>query len=319
MRPIFSVLQQAAPVAWTLPARVVRNSGPAWKLDSICARCRLQQKRQFTKTRQLTESLLNVDHPAKLVRVNQKHGPGLIILALIPIISFALGSWQIQRLDRKTKLIAKFEDRLVRPPLPLPPRVDPDAISEFDYRRVYTTGHYRHDKEMLVGPRMNEGEDGFLVVTPLERGDGQSTVLVNRGWISRKMMDKKDRPNGLPEGEVTVEGLLREPWKKNMFTPENKPEEGKFYFPDIEQMAELGGSQPVWIEETMVPDLLESYDRTAKGIPIGRAPEVNLRNNHAQYIFTWYGLSLATSIMLWMVVRKKPNEAMRRVRQNRNW
>jgi surfeit locus 1 family protein len=25
-----------------------------------------------------------------------------------------------------------------------------------------------------------------------------------------------------------------------------------------------------------------------RGIPIGRAAEVNLRNNHAQYIFTWY-------------------------------
>lgn len=103
---------------------------------------------------------------------------------------------------------------------------------------------------MLVGPRMREGEDGFIVVTPLER-DGQSTVLVNRGWISKKLADQKDRPHGLPTGEVTVEGLLREPWKKNMFTPENKPEEGKFYFPDIEQMAQLSGSQPVWIEETM--------------------------------------------------------------------
>ncbi|KAJ5152969.1 Cytochrome oxidase assembly protein shy1 [Penicillium canariense] len=319
MRSLFSALQRATPAAWTLPARGARNTSTAWKLDSICTRCRLQQKRQFTKSRQLTDSLLNVDHPAKLVRINQKHGPGLIILALIPIIAFGLGTWQVQRLDRKTKLIAKFEDRLVRPPLPLPPRVDPDAISEFDYRRVYATGHYRHDKEMLVGPRMYEGEDGFLVVTPLERGDGQSTVLVNRGWISRKLMNQKDRPDSLPQEEITVEGLLREPWKKNMFTPENKPEEGKFYFPDIEQMAELGGSQPVWIEETMVPDLVESYDRIAKGKPIGRAAEVNLRNNHAQYIFTWYGLSLATSIMLWMVVRKKPNEALRRVRQNRNW
>lgn len=148
-------------------------------------------------------------------------------------------------------MVAKFEDRLVRPPLPLPPRIDPEAIAEFDYRRVYATGHFRHDKEMLIGPRMLEGEDGFMVVTPLERADGQSTVLVNRGWISRKLADQKDRPNGLPEGEVTVEGLLREPWKKNMFTPDNKPLEGKFYFPDIEQMAELSGSQPVWIESTM--------------------------------------------------------------------
>lgn len=177
--------------------------------------------------------------------------PGSSYTALIPIISFGLGCWQVHRLDRKTQLIAKFEDRLVRPPLPLPPRVDPDAISEFDYRRVYATGHYNHDKEMLVGPRMHDGEDGFLVVTPLERGDDQSTVLVNRGWISKKQMAQKDRPHGLPKGEVTVEGLLREPWKKNMFTPENKPAEGKFYFPDIVEMAELAGSQPVWIEQTM--------------------------------------------------------------------
>ncbi|PYI02166.1 SURF1-domain-containing protein, partial [Aspergillus sclerotiicarbonarius CBS 121057] len=239
---------------------------------------------------------------------------------LIPIISFALGTWQIQRLEWKTNLIAKCEDRLVKPPLPLPPQIDPSAIPEFDYRRVMATGTFRHDQEMLVGPRMRDGQDGFFVVTPLERGEGESTVLVNRGWISRKMKEQRDRGVGAVDGgEVVVEGLLREPWKKNMFTPDNKPEEGKFYFPDIEQMADLTGSQAVWIEETMVPDLVEAYDREAKGIPIGRAAEVNLKNNHSQYIFTWYGLSLATSIMLWMIIRKRPNEATRRVRQNRNW
>lgn len=172
-------------------------------------------------------------------------------VALIPIISFGLGTWQIQRLEWKTDLIAKFEDRLIKPPLPLPPRIDPDAISEFDYRRVYVTGRFRHDQEMLIGPRMRDGEDGFVVVTPLERGDGQSTVLVNRGWISKKLQNQKDRVEGLPQGEVTIEGMLREPWKKNMFTPENQPEKGKFYFPDIYQMAELTGSQPVWVEHIM--------------------------------------------------------------------
>jgi cytochrome oxidase assembly protein ShyY1 len=38
--------------------------------------------------------------------------------------------------------------------------------------------------------------------------------------------------------------LVDMPWKKNMFTPDNKPEEGKFYFPDINQMAEKSGSHP---------------------------------------------------------------------------
>ncbi|OJJ34211.1 hypothetical protein ASPWEDRAFT_113743 [Aspergillus wentii DTO 134E9] len=286
MRSIFSVLQRTAATPWQSSSRTVRS--PALKLDSICARCRRQQIR-FYNGQQMADDprwLSVVDNPAKIVRTGRKHGPGLIILALIPIISFGLGAWQVQRLDWKTKLIAKFEDRLVKPPLPLPPRVDPDAISEFDYRRVYAKGHLRHDQEMLIGPRMREGQDGFFVITPLER-EGESTVLVNRGWISRKLKDQKDRQIGVPREEVIIEGLLREPWKKNMFTPDNKPEEGKFYFPDIQQMAELTGSQPVWIEQTMVPDMLEFMDREAKGIPIGRAPEVNLRNNHGQYILTW--------------------------------
>ena len=140
---------------------------------------------------------------------------------------------------------------MVREPLPLPPRIDPDAIHEFDYRRVYATGQFRHDRELLLGPRLHEGTNGYFVITPLEReGDG-STVLVNRGWIKKDLRDQKDRPEGLPTGMVTVEGLLREPWKKNFFTPENRPDLDEYYFPDVKQMAEITGSQPVWIEETM--------------------------------------------------------------------
>jgi len=194
-----------------------------------------------------------VDTPAQLISTKRKHTTlGFLTLALIPFTAFCLGSWQVQRLDWKTKLIAKFEDRLVRPPLPLPPRIDPTAVSDFDYRRVYATGHFRHDKEMLIGPRMHDGTDGFLVITPLERGEGASTVLINRGWISREKQYQQDRaPEALPKEKVTVSGLLRSPWKRNFFTPVNKPEEGKFYFPDVEQMAKTAGSDAVWIEETM--------------------------------------------------------------------
>ena len=212
-------------------------------------------------------------------------------VAVIPVTAFFLGCWQVQRLGWKTELMARFEDRLVRDPLPLPPAIDPAAIKDFDYRRVYATGKLRHDQEMLMGPRLHDGTDGYLVITPLERHfdgyNGNATILVCRGWIPKEKAKQSTRPEGLPQGEITVQGLLREPWKKNMFTPENKPEYGNFYFPDVEQMAKYTGSQAVWIEETMRQDLIEAYDREAKGIPIGRAAEVNLRNNHTQYIFTW--------------------------------
>jgi cytochrome oxidase assembly protein ShyY1 len=194
----------------------------------------------------------------------------------------------VQRLGWKSELIARFEDRLIKDPLPLPPQVDPNAIKDFDYRRVLARGVLRHDQEMLIGPRMHDGVDGYQVVTPLDRSaefegfKGNTTVLINRGWIPKDKADHRLRPDGLPRGTVVVEGLLREPWKKNMFTPENKPAEGKFYFPDVYEMATHTNSQPVWVEETMRPDLLESYAREDKGVPIGRPPEVNLRNNHGQ-------------------------------------
>jgi surfeit locus 1 family protein len=211
-----------------------------------------------------------------------------MFLAIIPVTAFFLGCWQVQRLGWKSDLIARFEDRLIRDPLPLPPQIDPAAIKDFDYRRVYARGKWRHDKEMLIGPRLHDGEDGYLIVTPLERTEdfpdeaGNTSILVCRGWISKDKAAQSKRPDSLPTGEVVIQGLLREPWKKNMFTPDNVPEQRKWYFPDVYQMAEAAGTQPVWIEETMRPDLLASYDRMAKGVPIGRAPEVNLRNNHTQ-------------------------------------
>ncbi|GAO14853.1 uncharacterized protein UV8b_04093 [Ustilaginoidea virens] len=260
-----------------------------------------------------------LDAPPQIVRSGRRHGPGIILLALIPVTAFALGTWQVQRLGWKTELIAKFEDRLVRDPLPLPPTVDPAAVHDFDYRRVYATGRFRHDQEMLVGPRMRDGKDGYMVVTPLEREDGGSTILVNRGWINKAHRGQATRPDGLPRGPVTVQGLLREPWKKNMFTPANRPDKGEFYFPDVKEMAALTGSQAVWVEETMEPDFMRMMDFEARGVPYGRPAEVNLRNNHAQYIFTWYGLSVATAIMLYMVLKKPASNIARRVQASRGF
>ncbi|KAL8930516.1 MAG: hypothetical protein Q9208_000700 [Pyrenodesmia sp. 3 TL-2023] len=190
-----------------------------------------------------------------------------MLQTLIPITAFTLGTWQVFRLGWKTELIAIFEDRLVKPPLPLPPRVDPDAIKDFDYRKVYISGWLRHDQEMLIGPRIHDGNDGYLVVTPLERSDGGSTVLVNRGWIPRSKKAQAERKDGLPTSQVTVEGLLREPWKKNLFTPDNQPRKREFYFPDVQQMAELTGSDAVWIEETMKSAILDTSGWNQERLP----------------------------------------------------
>ncbi|EFQ92850.1 hypothetical protein PTT_09928 [Pyrenophora teres f. teres 0-1] len=216
-----------------------------------------QQKRSVGGGPGLDPNFVSIlDRPAKMARAGQQHGPGLIILAIIPVTAFLLGCWQVQRLGWKTDLIARFEDRLTFPPLELPLRIDPDAIKDFDYRKVYATGVLRHDQEMLIGPRILDGEEGYTVVTPLERKDARGNVhkiLACRGWIKKEASPQwfRKKNGALPEGNVTIEGLLRIPPKGNMFTPKNEPEKGKWFFPSVEEMAEYSGSQPVWVEETM--------------------------------------------------------------------
>ena len=65
-----------------------------------------------------------------------------------------------------------------------------------------------------------------------------------------------------------------------MFAPDNVPENGEFYFSDVEGMAGLIGAQAVWIEETVEPHFVVAMRNIEKGAPIARAAEVNLRNNH---------------------------------------
>ncbi|KAM3446787.1 hypothetical protein MY3296_009361, partial [Beauveria thailandica] len=65
------------------------------------------------------------------------------------------------------------------------------------------------------------------------------------------------------------------------------------------------------------PEYIRMMEYEARGIPFGRPAEVNLRNNHAQYIFTWYGLAVATSVMMYLVMKKPASDVVRRVRATR--
>jgi surfeit locus 1 family protein len=82
-------------------------------------------------------------------------------------------------------------------------------LDEYEYRKVYATGQYRHDEEILLGPRTRgDGNAGYFVITPFERDNG-TTILVKRGWISPDKKDPKTRPESLETDEVEVVGLIR--------------------------------------------------------------------------------------------------------------
>lgn len=53
----------------------------------------------------------------------RRWGPVTIGLALCPIITFGLGTWQVQRLRWKVELIENLEDRMSLEAIPLPRKV----------------------------------------------------------------------------------------------------------------------------------------------------------------------------------------------------
>lgn len=49
--------------------------------------------------------------------------PAIVLIGCIPVLSFALGTWQLQRLKWKVSLIDELQEKLQLEPLSLPARV----------------------------------------------------------------------------------------------------------------------------------------------------------------------------------------------------
>ncbi|EIE85263.1 hypothetical protein G6F46_004781 [Rhizopus delemar] len=236
----------------------------------------------------------------------RKFNFGTALLCTIPFVTFGLGTWQLQRLRWKVNLISTLEDRLQREPIPLPKRINADILEEYEFRKVYARGRYRHDQEILLGPRTRgDGNAGYFVITPFERDNG-TTILVKRGWISPDKKDQKSRPDSLVTDEVEVVGLIRVNEERNSFTPDNDIEHNQWYWADVDTIAQLTHSQPVMVERVTDISPYKEHVLIDKGIPVGRPPTVEIRNHHLNYLITWYSLSVATTIMLWRLLRRPP-------------
>jgi surfeit locus 1 family protein len=198
--------------------------------------------------------------------------PTMIVLGTIPIFTFALGTWQVQRLKWKVSLIDELTEKLEREPIVLPNKVkcvlncvirclqhtlhspvSISAIPEFIYRKVVLTGKWDHARSMLLGPRVRDGANGYHIITPFIRLNG-TTVLIDRGFISQEFADTIRRTSEVDGEEVTISGMLRDSQARNRFTPDNHPEVNQWYWADVDAMAEYAGGatdnvQPVFIEQ----------------------------------------------------------------------
>ncbi|XP_053137759.1 surfeit locus protein 1 isoform X1 [Hemicordylus capensis] len=223
-------------------------------------------------------------------------------LLFIPVATFCLGTWQVQRRKWKLKLIADLQARVSTEPVPLPDNLL--ELKELEYRPVQVRGRFDHTKELYMLPRslvdpakeardagqlMSSPESGANVITPFYCTDLGITILVNRGFVSRKKVKPETRLKGQIEEEIELVGVVRLAENRKPFVPENSVEKNRWHYRDLDAMARVTGAEPILIDA--------DYKSTVPGGPIGGQTRVTLRNEHLQYIITWYGLCAATSYM----------------------
>ncbi|XP_071768085.2 surfeit locus protein 1 [Centroberyx gerrardi] len=231
-------------------------------------------------------------------------------LLLIPATTFGLGTWQVKRRQWKLQLIADLTSLTTAEPIPLP--IDPLELNGLEYRRVRVRGHYDHSQELYVLPRSpvdpekeareagrlsSSGETGANVITPFHCADLGITILVNRGYVPRQKIRPETRMKGQVEGEVELVGVVRLTEIRKPFVPNNDVERNRWHYRDLEAMSRVTGAEPVFIDA--------DFSSTIPGGPIGGQTRVTLRNEHMQYIITWYGLCAATSYMWYAKFIKK--------------
>jgi surfeit locus 1 family protein len=211
--------------------------------------------------------------------------PTLAALAGL-LVLLGLGTWQVERLHWKERLIAERQARLAAPAEPLPS--DAETWHAWDFRRVSVTGEFRHDPEQLFGATAIDGQLGHHVLTPLIRPDG-AAVLVDRGWVPADQAHPAARRAGQVEGEVRITGIARYRGsdRPGWFRPDNQPGAGLWFWYDLPALEGVLGLE-------LLPVVIEADASASPGeLPTGGQTRIELPNNHLQYAITWYGLAAA--------------------------
>ena len=217
---------------------------------------------------------------------------GAVFLVLV-----ALGSWQLQRLGWKQDRIDERQGRAMGETVELTAALAGPGY--FNFRPVWLSGQFLHEKELLLAARSFDRRVGWQVITPLAL-EGGGAVLVNRGWIPHDKQDAALRAEGQLEGAVRVRGLVRTEQPQGTFQPDNRLEEGVWYWVDIDAMGDAVGLD-------VLPIVVEA-DATANpgGLPIGGQTRLEVPNDHLQYALTWYALAFILAVIFVVFHRRKP-------------
>ncbi|MBW3620847.1 MAG: SURF1 family protein [Actinobacteria bacterium] len=230
----------------------------------------------------------------------------IVVVASVTFVS--LGLWQLERLDEVRAQNRLVASRIEGPPVPLEELVSDAATirpDDLEYRRVVVTGTYDTDAEVLQRFRAHRGQNGFHVLTPLVRDDGD-TVLVRRGWVPFELDTPPVDEAAPPEGDVEVTGFLQRSEDQRGLGPTD-PTEGELELvlradvPRLDRQVD-GALFP------MVLTLDAQQPAQAGRLPVRVEPPAIDEGNHLSYALQWFSFAAIAVIGYAAVLRKRSRE-----------
>lgn len=122
-----------------------------------------------------------------------------------------LGIWQLDRLAQRRAANAELAAALAAPARPLPDLLaetaDPSLLMD---REVLLTGQFDFDAQLILLVQNWQGQAGVHLLTPMRLADGETAVLVDRGWIPDSERENLAAYNQ-PQGQTTITGVITAP------------------------------------------------------------------------------------------------------------
>ena len=131
-----------------------------------------------------------------------------LVLGIV-VLFIRLGVWQLNRLEQRRQANITLMAVLESPPLPLAELAEPIEPEHLKDRLVIAEGIFDFEQQIiLLQQRGGNGQLGAHLVAPLVLADGQTAVLIDRGWIPDAIAESDDWSQFDEMGLQQVEGVI---------------------------------------------------------------------------------------------------------------
>ncbi|MBL8522938.1 MAG: SURF1 family protein [Betaproteobacteria bacterium] len=213
--------------------------------------------------------------------------PSLAALVLVALTLY-LGYWQQGRATEKRALQADFDSRREQLPVTIGSTT---RAPKLHYRRAVAEGVWHAEGQIFVDNKVEDGRVGYHVVAPLKLGDGNSYLLVNRGWVSRTGSYPQTPEVALPTGRVIVRGTLSVPSSRFLELSTQTVANRVWQNLTVERYRATTGLD-------VLPYVLLADEAEGPLKKVIEQPDARVEK-HVEYMLTWYSLAV-TVVIIWV-------------------